>query len=153
MKSETWWFVLPRFGSCKPTPRWGGHKDRVSFNPFPLSNGHLDRVSFSSQSIGTLSPHKDHHTIGVTTLSCSPPYLPFRVALVHIRILSPEHRGLRASVMAPPQQGLRRRAELGVRKGGASTLIRKWTGGFRSCLAVRRCRGFWIRRSRLGQAS
>jgi hypothetical protein len=45
----TRWFVLPRFGSCKPTPRWGGHKDRVSFNPFPLSNGHLDRVSFSSQ--------------------------------------------------------------------------------------------------------
>jgi hypothetical protein len=64
----TRWFVLPRFGSCKPTPRWGGHKDRVSFNPFPLSNGHLDRVSFSSQSIGTLSPHKDHHTIGVSCL-------------------------------------------------------------------------------------
>jgi hypothetical protein len=62
MKSVTRWFVLPRFGSCKPTPRWGGHKDRVSFNPFPLSNGHLDRVSFSPQSIGTLSPHKDHHT-------------------------------------------------------------------------------------------
>jgi hypothetical protein len=35
IKSETRWFVLPRFGSCKPTPRWGGHKDRVSFNPFP----------------------------------------------------------------------------------------------------------------------
>jgi hypothetical protein len=64
----TWWFVLPRFGSCKPTPRWGGHKDRVSFNHFPLSNGHLDRVSFSSQSIGTLSPHKDHHTISVSYL-------------------------------------------------------------------------------------
>jgi hypothetical protein len=52
----TRWFVLPRFGSCKPTPRWGGHKDRVSFNPFPLSNGHLDRVSLSLQSNGTLSP-------------------------------------------------------------------------------------------------
>jgi hypothetical protein len=64
----TRWFVLPRFGFCKPTPRWGGHKDRVSFNPFPLSNGHLDRVSFSSQSNGTLSPHKDHHTIGVSCL-------------------------------------------------------------------------------------
>jgi hypothetical protein len=64
----TQWFVLPRFGSCKPTPRLGGHKDRVSFNPFPLSNGHLDRVSFSSQSNGTLSPHKDHHTIGVSCL-------------------------------------------------------------------------------------
>jgi hypothetical protein len=35
---------------------------------FPLSNGHLDRVSFSSQSNGTLSPHKDHHTIGVSCL-------------------------------------------------------------------------------------
>jgi hypothetical protein len=64
----TRWFVLPRFGSCKPTPRWGGHKDRVSFNPFPLSNGHLDRVSFSSQSNETLSPQKDHHTIGVSCL-------------------------------------------------------------------------------------
>jgi hypothetical protein len=68
MKSVTQWFVLPRFGSCKPTLCWGGHKDRVSFNPFPLSNGHLDRVSFSSQSIGTLSPRKDHHTIGVSCL-------------------------------------------------------------------------------------
>jgi hypothetical protein len=64
----TRWFVLPRFGSCKPTPRWGGHKDRVSFNPFSLSNGHLDRMCFSSQSNGTLSPHKDHHTIGVSCL-------------------------------------------------------------------------------------
>jgi hypothetical protein len=64
----TLWFVLPRSGSCKPTSRWGGHKDRVTFNPFPLSNGHLDRVSFSSQSNGTLSPHKDHHTIGVSCL-------------------------------------------------------------------------------------
>jgi hypothetical protein len=36
------------------------------FNPFPLSNDHLDRVSFSPQSIGTLSPHKDHHTISVS---------------------------------------------------------------------------------------
>jgi hypothetical protein len=61
IKRVTQWFVLSRFGSCKPTPRWGGHKDRVSFNPFPLSNGHLDRVSFSPQSNGTLSPHKDHH--------------------------------------------------------------------------------------------
>jgi hypothetical protein len=66
MKRVTLWFVLPRFGSCKPTPRWGGHKDRVSFNPFPLSNGHLDRVSFSPQSIGSLRPHKDHYTLGVS---------------------------------------------------------------------------------------
>jgi hypothetical protein len=49
IKSVTRGFVLPRFGSRKPTPCWGGHKDRVSFNPFPLSNGPLDRVSFSSQ--------------------------------------------------------------------------------------------------------
>jgi hypothetical protein len=33
---------------------------------FPLSNGHLDRVSFSPQSIGSLRPHKDHHTIGIS---------------------------------------------------------------------------------------
>jgi hypothetical protein len=38
----TRWFVLPRFGSKEPSPRWGGHKDRVYFNPFPLLNGHLD---------------------------------------------------------------------------------------------------------------
>jgi hypothetical protein len=62
----TRWFVLARFGSCKPTLRWGGHKDRVSFNPFPLSNGHLDRVSFSPQSNGSFRPRKDHHTIGVS---------------------------------------------------------------------------------------
>jgi hypothetical protein len=37
-------------------------------NPFPLSNGHLDRVSFSSQSHGTQSSRKDHHTIGVSCL-------------------------------------------------------------------------------------
>jgi hypothetical protein len=52
----TRWFVLPRFGSCKPTPRWGGHKDRVSFNLFPLSKGHLDRVSFLLNQIGSLRP-------------------------------------------------------------------------------------------------
>jgi hypothetical protein len=68
MKSKTRWFVLPRFGSCKPTPHWGGHKDQVSFNPLPLSNGHLDRVSFSSQSLGTPSS-QDHHIIGVSCLA------------------------------------------------------------------------------------
>jgi hypothetical protein len=36
MRSVTQGFVLLRFGSLKPTPRWGGHEDRVSFNPFPL---------------------------------------------------------------------------------------------------------------------
>jgi hypothetical protein len=62
----TRWFVLPRFGSCKPTPRWGGHKDRLSFNPFPHSNGHLDRVSFLPWFPRSLRPRKDHHTIGVS---------------------------------------------------------------------------------------
>jgi hypothetical protein len=66
MRRMTRWFVLPRFGSCKPTPRWGGHKDRVSFNPFSLSNGHLDRVSFLPWFPGSLRPRKDHHTIGVS---------------------------------------------------------------------------------------
>jgi hypothetical protein len=56
MKSVTQWFVLSRFGSCKPTPRWGGHKDRASFNPFSLSNGHLDRVSFLLNQTGHLDP-------------------------------------------------------------------------------------------------
>jgi hypothetical protein len=62
----TWWFVLPRFGSKEPSPRWGGHKDRVSFNPFSLSNGHLDRVSFLPWFPRSLRPRKDHHTIGVS---------------------------------------------------------------------------------------
>jgi hypothetical protein len=66
MKRMTRWFVLTRFGFWKPTPRWGGHKDRVSFNPFPLSNGHLDRVSFLLNQTDHLDPHKDHHTLGVS---------------------------------------------------------------------------------------
>jgi hypothetical protein len=56
IKRMTRWFVLPRFSSWKPTPRWGGHKDRVSFNPFPLLNGHLDRVSFLLNQTGHLDP-------------------------------------------------------------------------------------------------
>jgi hypothetical protein len=63
MKRMTRWFVLPRFGSWEPTPRWGGHKDRVSFNPFPLSNGHLDRVSFLLNQTGHLDPYKDYHNL------------------------------------------------------------------------------------------
>jgi hypothetical protein len=52
----TRWFVLPRFGSCKPTPRWGGHKDRVSFNPFPLSTDHKDQWAFLLNQMGHLDP-------------------------------------------------------------------------------------------------
>jgi hypothetical protein len=52
----TRWFVLPRFSSKKPSPRWGGHKDWVSFNPFLLSIGHLDRVSFLLNQTGHLDP-------------------------------------------------------------------------------------------------
>jgi hypothetical protein len=66
----TQWFVLLRFGSCKPTPRWDGHKDRVSFHPFPLSNGHLDWVSFSSQSIGTLFTHCSLLQTTIGDISC-----------------------------------------------------------------------------------
>jgi hypothetical protein len=57
-KTSGWtrWFVLPRFGSKEPNPCWGGHKDRVSFNPFPLSNGHLDQVSFLLNQMGHLDP-------------------------------------------------------------------------------------------------
>jgi hypothetical protein len=65
----TQWFVLPRFGSNEPSPRWGGHKDRVSFNSFPLPNGHLDRVSYLLNSHRSLRPRKDHHTIGVSCLA------------------------------------------------------------------------------------
>jgi hypothetical protein len=42
----------------KTSPRWGGHKDRVSFKHFPLSNGHLDRVSFLLNQTGHLDPVK-----------------------------------------------------------------------------------------------
>ena len=65
----TWWFVLPRFGSKEPSPRWGAHKGRVYSNPFPLSNGHLDRVSLLPYSHGSLRPRKDHHTLGVSCLA------------------------------------------------------------------------------------
>jgi hypothetical protein len=68
-KADDTMICLPRFGSKEPSPRWGGHKDRVSFNPFPLSNGHLDRVSFLLNSHGSLRPRKDHHTIGVSCLA------------------------------------------------------------------------------------
>jgi hypothetical protein len=66
IRADDTWFVLPRFGSCKPTPHWGGHKDRVFFNHFPLSNGHLDRVSLSLQSNGTLSPLQGPPQLGVS---------------------------------------------------------------------------------------
>jgi hypothetical protein len=62
----TRWFVLPRFGSNEPSPRWGGHKDRVSFNPFPLSNGHLDRVSFLLNQTGHLDPSQGPPQLGVS---------------------------------------------------------------------------------------
>jgi hypothetical protein len=58
----TRWFDLLSFGSKEPSPRWGGHKDRISFNPFPLSNGHLDRVSLLPWLPGSLRPRKDHQT-------------------------------------------------------------------------------------------
>jgi hypothetical protein len=66
MKRMTQWFVLLRFDSCKPTPRWGGHKDRVSFNPFPLSNSHLDRVSFLHNQTGSLRPLQGPPQLGIS---------------------------------------------------------------------------------------
>jgi hypothetical protein len=36
----------------KTSPRLGGHKGRVYFNPFPLSNGHLDRMSLLLNHLG-----------------------------------------------------------------------------------------------------
>jgi len=68
MKSVTRGFVLPRFGSCKPTPRWGGHKGRVSFNPSLSQTIPRIEWAFSSQSLGTQSSHKGHHTIGASCL-------------------------------------------------------------------------------------
>jgi hypothetical protein len=57
-------FIEVRFLQTYSPLRWSQRPGL--FQPFPLSNGHLNRVSFSSQSNGTLSPHKDHHTIGVS---------------------------------------------------------------------------------------
>jgi hypothetical protein len=54
---------FPRFSSNEPTPRWGGHKGWVFFNPFPLSINHSDRLGVSSQSQGSKRPRKDHHTL------------------------------------------------------------------------------------------
>jgi hypothetical protein len=59
-------FVLLRFGFKEPSPRWGGHKDQVSFNPFPLSNGHLDRVSFLLNQTGSLRPLQGPPQLGVS---------------------------------------------------------------------------------------
>ena len=59
-------FTEVRFSQTYSPLRWSQRPGL--FQPFPLSNGHLDRVSFSSQSNGTLSPHKDHHIIGVSCL-------------------------------------------------------------------------------------
>jgi hypothetical protein len=59
-------FTEVRFLQTYSSLRWSQRPGL--FQPFPSLNGHLDRVSFSSQSIRTLSPHKDHHTIGVSCL-------------------------------------------------------------------------------------
>jgi hypothetical protein len=69
-KSSEWtrWFVLPRFGSKEPNPRWGGHKDRVSFNPFPLSNGHSDRASFLLNQTGHFDPTRTTTHLGVSCI-------------------------------------------------------------------------------------
>jgi hypothetical protein len=58
----TRWFVLPRFGSKEPNPRWGGHKGWVYFNPFPLSNGRLDWVSLLLITRATKTPQGPPHT-------------------------------------------------------------------------------------------
>jgi hypothetical protein len=62
----TRWFVLPRFGSEEPSPRWGGHKDRVYFTPFPLLNDHLDRVSLFLNITGHLDPARTTTHLGVS---------------------------------------------------------------------------------------
>jgi hypothetical protein len=62
----TRWFVLPRFGSKEPSPRWGGHKDRVYLNPFPLSNGHLDRASLFLNLTGHLDPTRTTTHLGAS---------------------------------------------------------------------------------------
>jgi hypothetical protein len=68
MEISEWtrWFVLTRFASKEPSPRWGGHKDWVSLNPFPLSNGHLDRVSFLLNQTGHLDPARTTTHLGVS---------------------------------------------------------------------------------------
>jgi hypothetical protein len=57
----------------EPSPRLGGHKDQVSFNPFPLSNGHLDRVSFLLNQTGHLDPTRT--TTHLVSLALNTSYL------------------------------------------------------------------------------
>jgi hypothetical protein len=49
-----------------PSPRLGGQKDRVYFNPFPLSNGHLDLVSLFLNLSGHLDPARTTTHLGVS---------------------------------------------------------------------------------------
>jgi hypothetical protein len=57
---------LLRFGTKEPSPHWGGHKDRVYFNPFPLSNVHLDRVSLFLNLTGHIDPARITTHLGIS---------------------------------------------------------------------------------------
>ena len=68
-KWRVWHVDLFRFGSCKPTPRWGGHKGRVSFNPsLSQTVPRTEWASLLKSKPGTKLPRKGHHTIGASCL-------------------------------------------------------------------------------------
>ena len=113
----TRWFVLPRFGSRELSPRWGGHKDRVSFNPFPLSNSHLDRVSFLLWFPRSLRPRKDHHTIGVSCFA----YKALRVRMRERRKPTKQQEQQRNTRMILSQV-LNTRIELGTLIGSSALI-------------------------------
>jgi hypothetical protein len=57
------WFVLPRFGPRRPSPRWGVHLRTSLFQPFPS----LHRSPKDRRALLLLKDHsrsrKDHHTL------------------------------------------------------------------------------------------
>ena len=57
------WFVLPRFGPRRPSPRWGVHLRTGLFQPFPsLHRSPKDRRALLLLKDHSRS-HKDHHTL------------------------------------------------------------------------------------------
>jgi hypothetical protein len=58
------WFVLPRFGPRRPSPRWGVHLRTGLFQPFPsLHRSHKDRRALLFLLKDHSRSHKDHHTL------------------------------------------------------------------------------------------
>ena len=57
------WFVLPRFGPRRPSPRWGVHSRTGLFQPFPSLHRSLKIGELFFLLKDHLRPRKDHHTL------------------------------------------------------------------------------------------